>query len=403
MKYVCLIVIFFTYGCVTDNKSIKKITINPSTAKEVKLSSFVEEVKYIQLETKKESLLGSSIVVKIKDKNIYVWDSNQGVVKIFDIEGKYVSTFDKKGNGPKEYTDMLWFFIDSMENNIEVFDFVKDKIKRFDLLSGEYIEEVELPENLFFDTAVEDDEYYYLSTNRSPNKINGENTNADIIIINKENNKATSLFHKEVQNKQGNNSLHFSLYGEHLVKNNLGEVYASVQFDNSFYRLCNGKALPEYSVNFASEAMDINVGELSTFEQRDYFFSKTFVKKAAYPNLVLNNSNILSFVYAYKNNIDDDIFNSGHCYVKLKNSNREFLASKIINNITDFPSVIQLKSMIVHEGSITSYNPWYKDYLVYIVSPVDEMIDMEEDEVEFEGLGTVNINDNPIIVLMKLK
>ena len=51
-------------------------------------------------------------------------------------------------------TDMLWFFIDSMENNIEVFDFVKDKIKRFDLLSGEYIEEVELPENLFFDTAV---------------------------------------------------------------------------------------------------------------------------------------------------------------------------------------------------------------------------------------------------------
>ena len=71
-------------------------------------SEYIEEFTYIPLETVQNSLVGSHIrTVLIENEKIYIHSANfgefAGRVTIFDMDGRYISTLDKKGRGPGEF------------------------------------------------------------------------------------------------------------------------------------------------------------------------------------------------------------------------------------------------------------------------------------------------------------
>jgi hypothetical protein len=67
----------------------------------VNLSEVASDIRYVKLETTKESLIGFFPNVFYENDRIYVFSTRQ-IIKVFDKDGKFLFTFDKSGRGPNE-------------------------------------------------------------------------------------------------------------------------------------------------------------------------------------------------------------------------------------------------------------------------------------------------------------
>ena len=90
----------------------------------VKMSEVADDIKYVPLETTDSSLIGMGAKVQIENGRIYVRsrNSNSTDVKVFDIDGKYLFTFNRTGRGPEEYSPMSRIEIDPVTGGFMVFD-----------------------------------------------------------------------------------------------------------------------------------------------------------------------------------------------------------------------------------------------------------------------------------------
>jgi hypothetical protein len=68
----------------------------------VNLSEIASDIIYIPLETNEDSFIASMPVIFLENDRIYV--KSRRVIKVFDMSGKYLFTFDRKGRGPQEYS-----------------------------------------------------------------------------------------------------------------------------------------------------------------------------------------------------------------------------------------------------------------------------------------------------------
>src|SRR5690554_3194966 len=97
-------------------KSIPVLTIDPTQASEsINLSSLVDSVHYIKLETSPESIMGRITQMIIKQKYIYVADVQQDMVFVFDKKGRFVSRLEKQGRGEGEYVGLGSILVDENE------------------------------------------------------------------------------------------------------------------------------------------------------------------------------------------------------------------------------------------------------------------------------------------------
>ncbi|MBN2755839.1 MAG: hypothetical protein JXR51_01600 [Bacteroidales bacterium] len=174
-------------------------------------------------------------------------------------------------------------------------------------------------------------------------------------------------------------------------------------FDNTFYEIDKLESIPILKVDFKNKGIkNDDIGLSSTEKQIRFITSSANKGLAMLPFLTLNNKDILSFSYCV--NVAENA-NSEYSFpivfkhfLLLKHSGKTFNANKIINDVTEFPKDIWIRNF--NKSDIVC-EPWHKDYLVRVISPSAEL--GEEDEIEIEGLGKINVNDNPIIMLLKLK
>jgi hypothetical protein len=68
---------------------MRTLRIDASAARGAAASQIFEEVKFIPLETTKESVFGSIHQLRIADNNYVIWDYDTKAILIFDKEGKY--------------------------------------------------------------------------------------------------------------------------------------------------------------------------------------------------------------------------------------------------------------------------------------------------------------------------
>lgn len=74
-----------------DSSEMVTLRIDPETARGVAVSQVFDEVKFIPLETTKESLFGSISGLKVVDEHFVIYDYDTKSVLIFTSEGKYVA------------------------------------------------------------------------------------------------------------------------------------------------------------------------------------------------------------------------------------------------------------------------------------------------------------------------
>jgi hypothetical protein len=391
--------LLFSCGKSTSNK-IETVFINPDDAEKIQLSSFIDSVKYIKLQTDSTCLTGVISDIMIKEKYIYINDMSKNSILIFDKQGKFISSLDKKGKGEGEYMMISAFTVDSSEHYITILDGIKNKLLTYTNLNFSFVKE-ESAYHISSNTVKWHEGFLYHSTHRLDNIIDSttkESTNADVIVC-KGNKLVKTLFPKKIFT----NNNYYSVYPESFIINDKNELFASIMFDNSFYKIKQLEAIPILKVNFTGKGIDNNEISLSSTEEQIKFISSpTNYGKAMLPFLTINNDNILSFSYCV--NIGKDANDEYSFpiefrnYIYFKKSRKSFHAKNIINDITEFPETLWMMNF---NKSATVYEPWYKDYLVYIVSPSRELLNA--DEIKTKSIGTVKIDDNPIIMLLKPK
>jgi hypothetical protein len=374
------------------------IRINPHDAKEyVNLSEIADSIVCIKLQPAPDDVMGKVGRVVVGKKYIYTEDYGQDMIFVFDKTGQFVSKLDKKGNGTGEYQNIGRLVIDDSEEYIEFIDWLNLVKFKYTNISFEFVEAVKLPEIHYSVLCQRDNGFYYFATYQKDNVINGENTNAGLVVVDDKNN-ITTLFDKKIET----DNFYLIMVGESFAKNDKNELFFSnVHYDNTFYRLEAAEAYPVYTVDFGKNGMDTrSVGALSVREQAEYITNMHDL--ASFPVLNINNSDIMSFSYFFKQESgrmlpkEEDI----RQYIKIKD--KIYHVKKIRNDLTSFPDRLYLCSCVfAYYGC--PHEVWHEDYLVDVIETSTYFANSDVDKIYVEGLGEVTSDEEVIVVLMKLK
>jgi hypothetical protein len=104
---------------------------NPSHSSVLKLSDLnVKEVDYIPLETNDSSLFNKIRKIIVSGPNIYISDF-QGTFLRFGNDGSFKNCFNRRGRGPKEYSNSRYFIIDPNSQDLYLFSGSDKKIYNY--------------------------------------------------------------------------------------------------------------------------------------------------------------------------------------------------------------------------------------------------------------------------------
>lgn len=396
MKNLLYILIFFVLlintGCGEKETERDKVyKVNPHEAEPVLLlSDLVDSVSYIKLETEAESMMVRVGEVIIKSRYIYAMDYGQMAMLVFDKRGEFVAKLAKAGDGPDEYRRLGPVFVSEDEEYVEIIDYMGEnsRILRYANITFEVLAERKFSAPSA-NSCKRENENYYFAAQQIENVVNGEITNADIIVVN-ESGIQKPLFHKNITTN-GNT---FSYNTESFTQNKAGDIFVSLMYNNTFFRLSGMEAYPELTVDFGKYGIDNSIGQQNTAAQEEYL-EKNAEGLAFMPVLNINEPNMVAFTYNFKENSKTKF----HHYIHMKGTDKIFHANVIVNDISGFPRNVFICSF----SYSVKHDPTYDGHLVHIVIPEYGIDSKGERETEVAGIGTVKIEDNPVIMLMRLK
>ena len=401
-KYYCLAMTLMgfalLYGCSTKtvDTDVEVITVNPNEATEyVNISEIADSVQCIRLQTAPDDVLGRVAVVYVRKKYIYALDASQEMVFVFDKTGKYVAKLNKKGQGPGEYSSIAPIHIDDNEEFIELIDDRRAttvKLK-YANISFECVESKPFPK--IRDMFRKHKGIYYFAGQQLDNIINDKKTNAGLFIFNEKENTTKILFDKTIETK-GNC---YAYNVESFARNDKNELFMSIMFDNTFYRLEADTAYPAYRIDFGKYGMENSMGMQPLDRQVQYVLDMT--GEASFPVLSMNNSDIMAFSYYFKDEANRLYKEEDYRhYVKNRKTNTVYHTKKFKNDITNFPDHVFISSNYLY---FCGHDVWQDKYFVDVLFPEQYLLRHNKDKMFVEGIGEIDIEDNPIVVLMKMK
>ncbi len=359
---------------------LRRINIDLSQSQPTKLSSFVDSVNFVKLH-QPNLALGEGLI-KIESDIIFYWDFTQHTISLFDLSGRHISTLNKRGNGPDEYNLISQFFIDTLNNTLEIWDSNSNNIIVYSYPDFNVKKTIVNKLQLTFTSGIKLDTItYLLSANQARNIIDGNYTNADYFLYNLGSEKINYFFHRLYKNETSPNIIRYSLFPFKLISNEQSEIFASVNYDNTIYTFENGRFEPYAIVNYINGRYVDNekMLKMSKEEHLDYFVrSSDFIDRASFPNIEVNNKKLLLINYIYRTELHGKL-HYRH-YLQLKDSGKDFNISKIENDITDFPDEIILGT--TNFQNYIHLHPYYKNNLLSV---------------------TLDSLETPVIIFMKIK
>lgn len=393
---------FIVCGCNIRNRSSfhvpEVIHVNPlEVEEEISLSAIADSIICVRLQCDTSDVIGRVREITLREKYIYVQDVTQQCIFVFDKAGNFVSKLDKRGEGPEEYHWLGPFYIGEKEQYIEIIDRAVEpsKLKKYSLPDFRFLGESSII-NASYNSSRCQDGYYYFATQQIDNVVEeGEKTNAGLIIWDTHKQIAKTFFDKEIET--GHSS--FCPNIESFTKNRDGELFISMMYDNTFYQLKKDSVIPVCTVDFGIYNMDNSIGNKSLKRQISYIENAS--QRAFFPVLTMNDENIFAFSYYFKKEGDRFFREADYrSYIKFKSCGKAFHGERIKNDLTDFPDYLYISSYFFD----CAHEVWLgDDSLVDIVYPALYFQDKSVDRVFVDGLGEITSEDNPIILIIKLK
>ena len=145
MKHlVYTFIVILSISCTTSiDNSNKSYYIDLDKTQMVKTKDLFSKIEIITLETNEQSLIQAiSKIVEYKSR-LYILDSRQKAILIFDNTGKFIAKIHSVGRAPEEYSLLYDISINTYSNTLEGVD-PMGKILTYDL-DGNYISSIYLP------------------------------------------------------------------------------------------------------------------------------------------------------------------------------------------------------------------------------------------------------------------
>ena len=135
-------------GCSSDKKTLKELafidTSKEYPEKEINLKD-IADVSYVYLNSKSDDYLFKGQIEYVTENRIVVIDRSSQSVLFFSKDGNPVSRFNRKGQGPEEYTDAASVMYDETNDDVFVSPDFSDHIMVYSS-NGEFKRRIDLPQ-----------------------------------------------------------------------------------------------------------------------------------------------------------------------------------------------------------------------------------------------------------------
>ncbi len=348
----------------TEEKGVKTIDLSKIIENPVSENIF-NEVRYIQLETGPEFLLGDQLNTTVENGTFYIQDlAHQKAILVFDENGKFIQRIGQEGKGPKEYQHAMDF--DIRRDTIDIFGGSGSKRQIYSYLkSGEFCKKNEVSYAAFSFEAVNKTEYLLCTSFNKPlysHRVYKINTNGE---------ETAKLLLNDTKIELPFEENNFSVFGD--------KVYYREALNNKIYQFFPDTLMPVFELDFGAYHIP------PEFYQMDISQGFEMITKKGV-------ATIKSF---YTNN-QYSIFE----IARQKSSEPTILLQVTYNHNTG-----EIKSQILNEDNYIFRYPIGlndKNEMMFVVFPMGDL------QKEFENYGLqlsvpdFNETKNPIIVSCKI-
>ena len=144
--FFSLITLFLLAACGTREKEISGPVLFDATRDYPEKQLWLDEVAditYVPLSSETDSALFRGTLAHVSERTITIHDFPRGIFYLFDRSGRYLSSFNHKGQGPEDYNFLVTAFVD--EASGELFAVEKNWIQVYDK-QGDYRRTLRLPD-----------------------------------------------------------------------------------------------------------------------------------------------------------------------------------------------------------------------------------------------------------------
>lgn len=379
--YLVLLVCFL-YSC---NKTIEVdnyvITPDNFIPRKIKLSEFAQEIAYIPL-SNQNPISHIYTIQSIGDK--FCLGINPQQILIFDHQGNFVQKIGKSGRGPSEYQYSFLFTVDN--ENKQIFVLNKTKILVFSD-TGTFERDIDISKfNTNFDAITYNNEHLYLFEN-----IKFGQAKYNWVVIDKQGNELSSKLNTipkfksrsaELINMVFKTNNHFCYWNS--LNDSIFDVYPSKY--KSRYQFAQNN----YRVNHE------NIGDMHLYSKR-IFIPKGFWESKQY----------LFFNYHMESKSGFGLLDKATQTISCLEQGKDKKDYKgYINDFDAGPNFVPTNYLTINDeeyliGSIPAYklNSHIKSSAFQVVMP--EFPNKKKDLEELAN--SLNENDNPVLMLVKLK
>ena len=288
------LIIFICISChahsqkTVESKEKGKFVIdldNPNKSQEevFSYSKLYKNVKAIFLETNESCLIGRIDKIQVCDQFILVLD--RMIAKslfVFDNEGRFIRKIGNIGNGPGEYISISDFTIDKENKTIFLLDKSLERIHKYELTLGKYINSIKLDQRLssnnleYFGGKLYADAFFYKHTdNNSLLRIIHESSEKEERHLNVMeyhkgfSNTHSSILRKSFYFRENGNLVFIQPFMDHLIEITNDSIHSLVD-------LKGNNCLTSGEIKKYNDAF-IDMRELMMLDK--YFYITSFIEK----------------------------------------------------------------------------------------------------------------------------
>jgi len=390
MKYayiyiIVLIVILQSCEYSENNKTtLKTINLNGKINDELKISNTCSEVDYIKLETNNKCLIGRIQRLIIHKNKIYILDSTTNSIFVFNMTGNFEFKINNVGKGSGQYTSIREFAVNEYNKTIDIYDERKRAILVYDL-QGKYIETLSFKIGIRYFFPVNKDTYLVF-TDKLTRPFDKKEYANDILIINKKG-KVFSKYFPYIPKNQSN-----TICNEQTIMEFNNEVYVNFLFRDTIFFLKNNKIIPKYYVDYGKNRLPEEYRNI-TIHGLHNLLNKN--KYSFFQSLLGENERFILISFIQGKDFAYALYN--------KKTNETKLYKKVINDFNNLP--------FVREILVPSFLEPQKKSIKWS-SPLINIFNNNTmyGYIYPHELGNIsnifpitNINDNPIILMYKIR
>jgi glycosyltransferase involved in cell wall biosynthesis len=362
-------------GQVVNSDSVITITVDVPEMAPFNIDDRLFDVKYIPLETNRQSIIGEISKVIYFNERFYILDADiTGSVYIFDKEGKYINKISRKGGGPGEYTRIYDFDIDRSANEMVILTGGPLKIIR-NTMEGKFISEIHPPCYADRFTALPDkSSAIYLEY--------GDNTpflkeEYNLIFID-----STAVLKGGVLRYDHSHICkHFSK-GLSTFYYYDGGSYFYPALNDTVYRVGPNQITPVYAFDFGKDSFDKEVLQQDINEQDSYFAQHSYASFFS----IFETDQVLCFFFSCDNGLYRGYYSkvTGKTFVGAICANNKYPLGSPIGN-TDEALIDQLTPLVL---------AGYKNNLERLPKTIDQQLS--------EIIEKYKETDNPVLVTYQM-